>query len=141
MLQEIENATAEQLKERKAEFVERAQESGSAELATRFINARLDAKVRDQRLAEQAEQLAALQTAVQNSNQANSDMRKQLEGAAQLGKTFEEFREQVSKQVAALQEKLKAAEERAAKAEALASSRREVLGQIMNAITPVLVGE
>ena len=59
-IHEVENMSADELKAGQAEIVKAL--DGNAELAVRYVQARLDAKIRDVKLAEQAKTLEALQT-------------------------------------------------------------------------------
>ncbi len=58
-IHEVENMNADELKAGQAEIVKAL--DGNAELAVRYVQARLDAKIRDVKLAEQAALLADLQ--------------------------------------------------------------------------------
>lgn len=57
---DIENLSAAELKAQKAELLEAAKATPVDDLAARYLQARTDAKQRDEKLAEQAETLAAL---------------------------------------------------------------------------------
>lgn len=59
-IHEVENMTVAELKAQKGEVLTAV--AGHAELASRYFQARLDAKIRDEKLAEQAVTLDALQT-------------------------------------------------------------------------------
>ncbi len=59
-IHEVENMSADELKAGQAKIIEAL--DGNAELAVRYVQARLDAKIRDVKLAEQAKTLEALQT-------------------------------------------------------------------------------
>lgn len=60
MLTQIENASFEELKHKRAEFVALATEQPLAEVARRYVQARTDAKLANQRMGEQSQELAAL---------------------------------------------------------------------------------
>lgn len=62
---EIENMTAAQLKERASELAE--QVNDDQDLAIRYVQARLDAKLRDEKLAEQGKTIALLQDALESA--------------------------------------------------------------------------
>ncbi len=60
-LHEIENLSYEELKSRREELSFEAAQASPDDLGERFVSARIDAKLRDTKLAQQAETLAALQ--------------------------------------------------------------------------------
>lgn len=62
---DIENMTAEELKAQRAEAVK---STGDNELAARYVQARLDAKQRDEKLAEQGVTITTLTKALADSN-------------------------------------------------------------------------
>lgn len=64
-IQDVENATAAEIKAGRAEAIEAAK--GAADVAERFVSARLDAKTRDEKMAEQGETIKSLQTALDDS--------------------------------------------------------------------------
>ena len=61
---EIENLSAVELKARRDELVEAAKGAPVEELAARYVQARLDATQRDEKLAEQGKTITALQDAL-----------------------------------------------------------------------------
>lgn len=67
---EIENLTAAQLKERKAELVEVAKEFPVDDLAARYVQARMDAKIRDEKLAEQGKTITRLESELDGERKA-----------------------------------------------------------------------
>ena len=64
-IREIENLSAEEMKARRAEIVEVAR--AAADVAERYVSARIDAKMRDEKLAEQGKTIALLQESAEEA--------------------------------------------------------------------------
>ncbi len=92
-LHEIENLTASELKDRKPELIEAAKLASVDDLAARYVQARTDAKLRDESLAEQAKTLEALRTGLEAAKQqaeaTGAELMKWTESAGQLGVALE----------------------------------------------------
>lgn len=81
-LETIENLSAADLKTKAAELVAEAVKVEPAELAKRYVQARLDAKMRDEVLAKQGETVTALQTGLKAAEQQNAALAAQCQGLA-----------------------------------------------------------
>ena len=66
-IHEIENLSHEELKAQKADLLEKLKAMSPDDLAPRYLQARTDAKQRDERMAEQAETLGALKTGLNSA--------------------------------------------------------------------------
>lgn len=138
---DIENLTFAELKSQRATLIEAARKADMAELATRFVDARTDAKQRDEKLAEQGKRIDQQQALMdrtlktldeheQRANQAERDC------AASNGKINEQL-----EAMAVLEKRLRKAESDCVAAEQLAKSRRSVLADIMQQVAPLLAQE
>lgn len=67
-MHEIENLSAEDLKARRAEILESLKQHTAEELAGRYLQARTDAKLRDEKLALQGEEIKQTNTLLQSAN-------------------------------------------------------------------------
>lgn len=138
---EIENLSATELKERRAELETEAAKGDAAELAKRFVQARFDAKSRDEKLSEQGATITSLNAAVSASVEKTTEAQAEVASLkAQLKKANESataVKSEVEKFVAAMKE----TEARAVAAERLAKSRRVALADVMKTISPVLAAE
>ena len=74
---DIENMTAAELKAQQAAVISGLE--GESDLASRFVRARLDAKLRDEKLAEQGVTITELQSALQTVRQTAESLKSQLE--------------------------------------------------------------
>lgn len=127
---EVENLSHADLKARKDELATALEKVPAAELAARYVQARTDAKFRDEKLAEQGQTLAALQegmTAVK----------------AQAAQTIDSVK-QAGQAALAEAERAHAAELAKVNAEnailvTLAAKRREALAGVMQYVTPLLI--
>lgn len=70
---QIENASFDELKKGRADFLASLSDSTAANLAPRFISARIDAKQRDEKLAEQGVTITELQHALAGLRQREAD--------------------------------------------------------------------
>lgn len=153
---EIENLSAAlgaaELKARKAELVDAAAAADAAELAARYVQARIDARMRDEKLAEQGRTIGLLQDALEKAKQVEAELRGAKERAAALEAAIAELtakQEAESRQAAAaldaaiadLTAKLDAEACRATAATALARERRAVLANLQVQIAPLLAAE
>lgn len=80
-LAEIENLTHAELKSQKADLVAKAAEADKSELASRYVQARTDAAMRDEKLAEQARTLANLNDSLDAAQAKIAGMQTQLNEA------------------------------------------------------------
>lgn len=142
-LVDIENMPFADLKSKRAELIEAARQSPLVELATRFVDARTDAKQRDEKLAEQGRTITSLNDSLdarvaelRESTSLIADLRRELsdannslnqQRAAAVAKA-EEFEETIR----ITRTKLLAAESDCRNAEKLAASRRAALVDVMN---------
>lgn len=152
MLTEIENLSLSELKSQRDELIERAKKSDVGELAARYVKARTDAAMRDEKLAEQGKTIQALQQSTEDCRQKISEMEKDLKSARAKNATLEETLNscrrtheeecedwnkenfEIKKQVQELQSEL-------GKAHALAKQRRTVLAEIMKLVSTPLADE
>ena len=139
---EIENLSFADLKARRDELIQAAFESEDrGQLASRYVQARTDAKLRDEKLAEQGKTIDALTV----GNAALQERFGSAEAYAQtLEEQLQEAREETRRGVDALKssQSLAASEKhRADAAEKLAKARRVALAEVMKVISPVLAEE
>lgn len=149
-ISEIENMDAATLKASKAAAVEAVK--GAPELATRYVQARLDATIRDEKLAEQGKTISALHDAAEASKTREAELETQIQEArAEL----ERESQRASAKAVGIDQKLTEALDRyvklnaqftdvsarVAKAEALAKSRRTALADVAALINPKLAEE
>jgi hypothetical protein len=137
-IHEVENLSAAELKARKAELIEAL---GGGELAQRYVQARTDAKMRDEKLSEQGGMIAALT----NGNTALEEKLQSL--STRTGELVNDL-EASNARSASLLEQLSAAQKettgqelRAVDAEKLAKARRVALANVMQFVAPLLVSE
>lgn len=123
-LTEIENLPTSELKSRLNELVEAARKADVAELASRYIKARTDAASRDEKLSEQGRTISLLQSSL---DEANKKAEKANAEANQLQAALEDLLEQQLNEVLIWK--------------AVAKSRRSVLADTVNRITPLLAEE
>lgn len=139
---EIENLTFAELKARRDEIAQAAFENeGRDQLALRYVQARTDAKQRDEKLSEQGKMIdalssgnAALLEKVATLERANADLSKQLSAA--FARVSEKIVELQAEHQATGAEMM-----RADRAEELARDRRRALASVVNLLTPLLVQE
>lgn len=102
-LTEIENLSAAELKSRKDELVAAASQADPAELAVRYVQARTDASLRDEKLSEQGKTITTLQGAFdQLKASAQADLSKLGGIVAELQQRVEKFVDAVSQKDAAI---------------------------------------
>lgn len=123
---DIENMKAADLKTNKAQAVEAAKSADLADLAARYVQARLDAATRDGKLAEQGVTITSLNTAIASE-------RERAEGLSELSRRLTGKVEELETAVARLQQELALERQARASAEALARARRVAVAEI-NAI-------
>lgn len=133
-LHDIENLSVEELKGRKAELIAEAAKAPPAELAARYVQARLDAKARDATLAEQGRTIATLNATLEKERQERADERQaaqqerqQLHG--QLTKAQSQI-EAHAQELVAVNVRCGDALQRAETAEQLARARRTAVAEI-----------
>lgn len=140
-ISEIENLSYAELKARREELIEAAAADDGGVLAQRYVQARTDAKLRDEKLAEQGQTIDALKAgyaALQEKSAAQDAQIKELETKLQ------DALKRVSEDIASLQDakqQIGAEMMRADQCEALAKARRVALASIMQIISPVLAAE
>jgi hypothetical protein len=127
-IHEVENLPAAELKTRKAELIEAL---GGGELAQRYVQARTDAKMRDEKLAEQGGMIAALtngnaalEEKLQSLSTRNGELVNDLEASKARSASLLE-------QLSAAQKQTTDQELRAVAAEKLAKARRAALADVM----------
>lgn len=130
-LNDIENATAADIKANRVELVEQAKSATVDELAMRYVQARLDAKMRDEKLAEQGATITSLNEAIASARDRIKVMEKQISDRESIiaRRDVEEARlkseiESISKRNYELQESLDSEA-------ALAAARRKALADVM----------
>lgn len=77
-LVEIENLTAAELKSRKAELIEQAKKAKVDELAARYVQARTDATIRDEKLHEQGVTITSLNEALLSEKNLSASLRSEI---------------------------------------------------------------
>lgn len=75
---DIENLSIAELKQRRDEMIAAASEAPIKELAERYVQARTDAKQRDEKLAEQARTLDSLNSGIEAANVQIADLKQRL---------------------------------------------------------------
>jgi len=138
---EIENMGVAELKQRRLELVASMKEVPAEELATRYVQARTDAKMRDEKMAEQGKTIAELHSALDASRKTADE---EAVTRAALGKNIDSMiaeRNQLNEQLTASKGQLRSATDALGKVEALAKRRRTVLADITQLIAPMLVEE
>lgn len=138
---DIENLSASELKQRRVELTKEMSEVAPDALASRYVQARLDAKMRDEKLAEQGTTITLLQSSLEEKNAQLDDAttkidaaNKQIDSTAKaLTASQAETREWKGHAEKATGDLLKVA--------SLAKRRREVLAQLVSMISPLLVEE
>lgn len=155
-LNEIENLSFADLKTKRDELLAGLKEADHAELASRYVQARTDAKQRDEKLGEQGQTIAALQSGYQALERESagtiSDLRAQLEKAEGRANRLETMNVNIEERltkaveaekanVAKLQADLAQETTRANAAEALAKNRRKGLADVAGIINPLLAAE
>lgn len=146
-LADVENLTAAELKAKRSEIVKsiEGEKVPVEDLITRYLQARLDAKVRDEKLAEQGKAITILQ--------------QELEAATEKATVWEDresyCRQEAKKSVDQLETKITALEKVVAdartansqlttalkEAQTLAKARRKALADVAGVINPLLVQE
>lgn len=105
-IQDVENMSAAELKERKAEIIKALALEDPDALAARYVGARLDAKLRDEKLAEQAESLATAAKTI-DALTAGTDVvtEKNQSLAAELEKCYARLRDNEEEHEASIRNK------------------------------------
>lgn len=153
---EIENCSFAELKANRDELLKKL---GGNELAERYLQARTDAKQRDEKLAEQGATIAALNAGaealqgkiLQREQECRAVEAQLAESHAQI-KRLEEMNEEIEARLTKvieaeksngnlLAEHLNQQRVRAEAAEQLAKARRTALASVMQVISPVLAAE
>ncbi len=101
----IENLNFAELKARRADLVSQAKEVGVNELATRYVQARTDAKQRDERMAEQGVLIADLEEKLAASQQAVAEWQEQANNFEHDLYTLKKGLVVKDKEIASLKEK------------------------------------
>ena len=130
-IQDIENLTFAELKASGKKIID---ELGGNELAARYVQARTDAKQRDEKLAEQGVTITNLNAALEAVSKGRDALVSQVkELTAQAAKLTENNR--------TLAADVNVVGRRAVDAEALAKARRAALADVMKLIAPLLAAE
>lgn len=140
-LTDIENLTPGELKTRRAELVAAAQQQPAAELAERYVKARLDASLRDERLGEQGRIITTLQDGLEAKSRENSGLTSEV---ATLRRALDEAETLIASERAANQNLLQQIESAVVDCRRwreLARGRRAVLAKITSEIAPLLAEE
>lgn len=148
-LSEIENLSFADLKAKREELVKAI---GCGELAERYVQARTDAKMRDEKLSEQGKTIEALQAGTtaltEKSNDLESQRQVAIDRCKRLEETLErrmsEAQEELDKRAAAIDQAnaaCSAETKRANAAESLAKSRRKALAEVTGICNPLLAAE
>jgi hypothetical protein len=149
---EIENLSFAELKEQKAGILKSLGESDKAELAARYVQARTDAKLRDDKLGEQGRTLTALEAGVNSLTEQKVSLEQQLaasqqrenEAKALNGRISEASAQDNAKLTAQLQECAKQLQAETARAERLkaeALRHHGALSQSAQIITGALAAQ
>lgn len=149
---DVENAAAADLKAKGAEAVAAAKTASHDDLAERFVDARFDAKIRDEKLGEVARTNAALEQGQQLAGekiqaleakvlQRESNVRSLEAEKRDLQAIIARIRDESAKALADLREQLSAETARADAAAALAKARRKALADITGVANPLLAQE
>ena len=149
---EIENLPLAELKVRRLELIAEAEVADASELAERYLQARADAKARDEKLAEQGVTIAALQEWVHIQKAALAQATADKDAAARVIAESELAVTALQGQLQFKDASLVAAHEVAVKIAKLATSRRAALAQVTDAcrtalndvaslVNPLLVAE
>lgn len=144
-LHEIENLSATEIKEQRAQLIEDAKAAPVDQLASRYMQARLDAKTRDEKLAEQGKTITLLQQALEKAS-ADHEFTKQSLVQAQAALNAKEkecntLLTSTAERLADVQNNLAAETSRANAAEAFAKARRKGLADVAAVINPLLAAE
>lgn len=138
---DIENLPFADLKSRRAELIEQAARSTQADLAARFVDARTDAKHRDERMSEQGRTIASLNDGL---DAKSHELELAKARVVDLEQQVQAYVREVSKfqeEVAAFKESLRVANRERDIATALSKSRRGALATVMQTIAPLLADE
>lgn len=95
-IHKIENLSFEELKTRKAELLETLKAASGGDLAVRYLQARTDAKQRDEKLAEQGKTIAHLDELLATVKQQGEEFRAKLTLANDSLKTVRESARQTT---------------------------------------------
>lgn len=110
-LTEIENLSFAELKEKRAELIVAA--TGAEDLAARYVQARTDAKHRDEKLSEQGRTIDALTTGIEAAKEKEAQLAAVIEAAKAEHQSFVQSeisaREAAGKEIADLNARLDAA--------------------------------
>jgi hypothetical protein len=119
-IHEIENLSAAELKAKRAELIEAAKAVPIGELAERYVKARTDATIRDEKLAEQGGTIDALRAGAAALTEKNSDLANVVEqNYADFDILRESARKTAQADKLALDEALASLERETARAERL----------------------
>jgi len=129
---DVENMTSEQIKAQRKEAITAAREAG--DVAERYVQARLDATLRDEKLAEQGQTIKLLQQSISAATARVQELEaacaKWDAQALQAGEAIDAAR----KENAAMGERIRCIE-------AVSKSRRTVLAKLQGLIATELAAE
>lgn len=140
-LTEIENLTAAELKSRRAELEQAAAAAPVADLAHRYVQARHDAAMRDEKMSEQGRTITALQQALDDLKAKSSQQAGEI---ATLQRAVDEAETMIASERTAnqnLREQITEASRKAHTWRELAKARRAVLARITSEVAPLLAEE
>lgn len=141
-LSEIENLSHADLKAKRAELIEAIKGEPAAELAARYIQARTDAKMRDEKLSEQGETIKALQDGMRAAGDKIGHLQDEiLKKGLEWGATVKGLQTQVGNLKGDVQtnadafnelnKRARDLEKSVASTESLAKARRAALADVM----------
>lgn len=138
---EIENLTAAELKSRRDQLIAEAQKAPADEVARRYVQARQDAAMRDEKMAEQGRTITALQEALTDLKAKSSQQAGEI---ATLLRAVDEAETMIASERTAnqnLREQIQQEREEARRWRELAKARRAVLARITSEVAPLLAEE
>lgn len=138
---DIENMSAAEIKQRWDDCADAARGTNAADLAQRYVQARFDAKLRDEKLAEQARTIEGLSTGLESAREANDGWKSKVEEMRTRIAEAEHLAISNGQRIVEMREEISAIKKRAEAAEKLAKDRRGALADIMTTIAPLLAQE
>lgn len=140
-ISDIENLSSAELKARRDELLAALKDAAPADVAARYLQARTDARLRDEKLAEQGATITALQSGLAAATERIESYGQTLATATQTIAALKDEGLAAKADVETLTDRLVAETARADQATALAKARRGVLAVILHEITPLLAQE
>lgn len=144
-LHEIENMTAADLKAQRAELAESLKAEPPDDLADRYLQARHDAKQRDEKLAEQGRTITALQTGLAAADKAGREVAQRFTEAKETIAVVQDAARETTQAdkatIAALTESLKAQTERADRLKVVATRNHAAASASAKLLNDALAAE